>query len=174
MPADFHHGLLGPPVSKSQSHRLELCALVAARRGLSIAWVQDVILSAIGWENVTTTVEGRARFPVNVRYPRELRDDLEGLGRVLVSTPSGAQIPLSQVAAIRMVEGPSMIRHENGLLAGYVYVDTAESDIGGFVERAKEAARRVALKPGYSMEWSGQYENMLRVRERLKLVVPII
>ena len=144
-----------------------------ARRGLSVASVQDVILSAIGGENVTTTVEGRARFPVNVRYPRELRDDLDRLGRVLVSTPSGAQIPLSQVAAIRMVEGPSMIRNENGLLAGYVYVDTAESDIGGFVERAKEAARRVSLKPGYSMEWSGQYENMLRVRERLKLVVPI-
>jgi len=144
-----------------------------ARRGLSVASVQDVILSAIGGENVTTTVEGRARFPVNVRYPRELRDDLDRLGRVFVSTPSGAQIPLSQVAAIRMVEGPSMIRNENGLLAGYVYVDTAESDIGGFVERAKEAARRVTLKPGYSMEWSGQYENMLRVRERLKLVVPI-
>jgi Cu(I)/Ag(I) efflux system membrane protein CusA/SilA len=144
-----------------------------ARRGLSIAAVQDVILSAIGGENVTTTVEGRARFPVNVRYPRELRDDLDRLGRVLVATPSGAQIPLSQVATIRKVEGPSMIRNENGLLAGYVYVDTAESDLGGFVERAKEAARQVTLKPGYSIEWSGQYENMLRVRERLKVVVPI-
>ena len=144
-----------------------------ARRGLSIGGVQDVILSAIGGENVTTTVEGRARFPVNVRYPRELRDDLDRLGRVLVSTPSGAQVPLSQVATIRKVEGPSMIRNENGLLAGYVYVDTAESDIGGFVERAKEAVSRVAMKPGYSLEWSGQYENMLRVRERLKVVVPI-
>ncbi len=144
-----------------------------ARRGLSIASVQDVILSAIGGENVTTTIEGRARFPVNVRYPRELRDDLDRLGRVLVSTPSGAQIPLSQVAAIRKVFGPSMIRNENGLLAGYVYVDTAESDIGGFVERAKAAVSHVAMKPGYSIEWSGQYENMLRVRERLKVVVPI-
>jgi Cu(I)/Ag(I) efflux system membrane protein CusA/SilA len=144
-----------------------------ARRGLSIAAVQDVILSAIGGENVTTTVEGRARFPVNVRYPRELRDDLDRLGQVLVATPSGAQVPLSQVAALRMVEGPSMIRNENGLLAGYVYVDTAETDIGGFVERAKEAVTRVPMKPGYSIEWSGQYENMLRVRERLKIVVPI-
>ena len=144
-----------------------------ARRGLSVAAVQDVILSAIGGENVTTTIEGRARFPVNVRYPRELRDDLDRLGRVLVATPSGAQVPLSQVATIRKVEGPSMIRNENGLLAGYVYVDTAESDIGGFVERAKEAASHVPMKPGYSVEWSGQYENMLRVRERLKVVVPI-
>jgi copper/silver efflux system protein len=145
-----------------------------ARYGLSVSAVQDVIMSAVGGENVTTTVEGRARFPVNVRYPRELRDDLDALGRVLVMTPAGAQIPLSQVAAIRMVTGPSMIRNENGLLAGYVYVDTAVSDIGGFVERAKEAVSRgVTLKPGYSLEWSGQYENMLRVRERLKLVVPI-
>ena len=144
-----------------------------ARRGLSVASVQDVILSAIGGENVTTTIEGRARFPVNVRYPRELRDDLDRLGRVLVATPSGAQVPLSQVATIRKVEGPSMIRNENGLLAGYVYVDTAESDIGGFVERAKEAVSHVRMKPGYSVEWSGQYENMLRVRERLKVVVPI-
>ena len=144
-----------------------------ARRSLSVAAVQDVILSAIGGENVTTTVEGRARFPVNVRYPRELRDDLDRLGRVLVATPSGAQVPLSQVATIRKVEGPSMIRNENGLLAGYVYVDTAESDIGGFVERAKEAVKQVPMKPGYSVEWSGQYENMQRVRERLKVVVPI-
>ncbi|MGH7534259.1 MAG: efflux RND transporter permease subunit, partial [Gemmatimonadales bacterium] len=145
-----------------------------ARYGLSVARVQDVILSAVGGENVTTTIEGRARFPVNVRYPRELRDDLERLGRVLVMTPSGAQVPLSQVAELKTVLGPSMIRNENGLLAGYVYVDTADSDIGGFVERAKAAvAARVSLKPGYSLEWSGQYENMLRVRERLKVVVPL-
>jgi Cu(I)/Ag(I) efflux system membrane protein CusA/SilA len=144
-----------------------------ARYGLSVAQVQDVILSAVGGENVSTTVEGRARFPVNVRYPRELRDDLEALGRVLVMTPAGAHIPLAQLAEIRRVTGPSMIRNENGLLAGYVYVDTAESDIGGYVERAKEAvARELSLPTGYSLEWSGQYENMLRVRERLKLVVP--
>ena len=145
-----------------------------ARYGLSVATVQDVILSAVGGENVTTTIEGRARFPVNVRYPRELRDDLDRLGRVLVMTPAGAQIPLSQVADLRMTTGPSMIRNENGLLAGYVFVDTAESDIGGFVDRAKKAvARGLTLPSGYSLEWSGQYENMLRVRERLKLVVPV-
>ncbi len=145
-----------------------------ARYGLSVQAVQDVILSAVGGENVTTTVEGRARFPVNVRYPRELRDDLEGLGRVLVMTPSGAQVPLSQVADIRTATGPSMIRNENGLLVGYVFVDTAESDIGGYVERAKVAvARDLSLPSGYSLEWSGQYENMLRVRERLKVVLPL-
>jgi copper/silver efflux system protein len=145
-----------------------------ARYGLTVAQVQDAILSAVGGENVTTTIEGRARFPVNVRYPRELRDDLDRLGRVLVMTPSGAQVPLAQVAEIKMVTGPSMIRNENGLLAGYVYVDMQESDIGGYVERAKAAvAKGVSLAPGYSLEWSGQYENMLRVRERLKLVVPI-
>ena len=146
-----------------------------ARYGLSVAAVQDVILSAVGGENVTTTVEGRARFPVNVRYPRELRDDFERLGRVLVMTPGGAQVPLSQVATLKTSVGPAMIRNENGLLSGYVYVDTAESDIGGYVDRAKAAvAAGLTLPQGYSLEWSGQYENMLRVRERLKLVVPIV
>ncbi len=144
-----------------------------ARYGLSVAAVQDVIMSAVGGENVTTTIEGRARFPVNVRYPRELRDDLDRLGRVLVMTPSGAQIPLSQVAEVRTVVGPSMIRNENGLLAGYVFVDMTGSDVGGYVERAKQAVAGLTLPAGYSLEWSGQYENMLRVRERLKVVVPI-
>jgi len=145
-----------------------------ARYGLSVQEVQDVILSAVGGENVTTTVEGRARFPVNVRYPRELRDDLDALGRVLVMTPGGAQIPLSQVAGIRMVTGPSMIRNENGLLVGYVYVDIAGRDVGGYVEDAKgRVAQNVILPAGYAIEWSGQYENMLRVRERLRLVVPL-
>ncbi len=145
-----------------------------ARYGLTVAAVQDVIMSAVGGENVTTTIEGRARYPVNVRYPRDLRDDLEALGRVLVMTPSGAQIPLSQVSDVKMVVGPSMIRNENGLLAGYVYVDISGSDIGGYVDRAKAAVTAgLTVKAGYSLEWSGQYENMLRVRERLLVVVPI-
>ncbi len=145
-----------------------------ARYGLSVSAVQDVILSAVGGENVSTTIEGRARFPVNVRYPRGLREDLDRLGQVLVMTPAGAQIPLSQVTKIRTVTGPSMIRNENGLVAGYVFVDMNERDIGGYVERARAAvARGLTLPQGYSLEWSGQYENMLRVRERLKVVVPI-
>ncbi len=146
----------------------------SARYGLSVAEVQDTLLSAVGGENVTTTIEGRKRFPVNVRYPRELREDLEAVGRVLVRAPSGAQVPLAQLADVRKVVGPSMIRNENGFLAGYVYVDTAVSDVGGYVERGKQAVRgKVRLPPGYSLEWSGQYESLIRVRERLKLVVPL-
>ena len=108
-----------------------------ARYGITVAEAQDVIMSAVGGENVTTTIEGRARFPVNVRYPRELRDDLDTLGRVLVMTPSGAQVPVSQIAELRMTTGPSMIRNENGLLAGYVFVDMAGRDVGGYVDDAK-------------------------------------
>jgi Cu(I)/Ag(I) efflux system membrane protein CusA/SilA len=145
-----------------------------ARHGLSVQAVQDVIMSAVGGENVTTTVEGRARFPVNVRYPRELRDSVERLAEILVMTPSGAQVPLGQVAELRLTSGPSMIRNENGLLAGYVYVDVAGRDVGSYVDEAKElVARSVTLPAGYSLEWSGQYENMARVRERLKLVIPV-
>ena len=145
-----------------------------ARYGLTVEDAHMAIMAAVGGENVTTTIEGRARFPVNVRYPRELREDLTDLAGVLVRTPSGTQVPLGQLADLRTVQGPSMVRNENGLLSGYVYVDTGESDIGGFVERAKQAVTAsVALKPGYSLEWSGQYESMLRVRERLKLVLPI-
>jgi Cu(I)/Ag(I) efflux system membrane protein CusA/SilA len=145
-----------------------------ARHGLTVAAVQDVILSAVGGENVSTTVEGRARFPVSVRYPRELREDPDALGRVLVMTSSGAPVPLAQLADLRLRSGPAMIRNENGLLAGYVFVDMAGRDIGGYVDEAKRAvAAGLTLPPGCSLEWSGQYENMLRVRERLKVVVPL-
>jgi Cu(I)/Ag(I) efflux system membrane protein CusA/SilA len=145
-----------------------------ARYGLTIEQMQNVIASAIGGENIAATVEGRKRYPVNVRYPRELRDDLDALRRVLVMTPTGAQVPLAQVADIKLAQGPAMVRDENGFLAGYVYVDLAVSDVGGYVEAAKRAVEaELTMKPGYSLLWSGQYENMLRVRERLKLVVPI-
>lgn len=145
-----------------------------ARYGLSVADAQNVIMSAIGGENVTTALEDRARYPVNVRYARELRDNLERLSQVLVPTPGGAQIPIAQIAEIKRVPGPSMIRDENGMLAGYVFVDLATSDIGGYVERAKKLVQeKLRLPPGYSLVWSGQYENMLRVRERLKIVVPV-
>jgi len=145
-----------------------------ARYGLSVKEAEMVIMSAIGGEPVTTTIEGRERYTVNVRYPRELRDDLEKLKRVLVSTMSGAQIPLEQLADIHMSLGPAMIRDENGMLAGYVYVDIAGRDVGSYVTEAKKIAQKKLQVPtGYSLEWSGQYENMLRVRERLKLVIPI-
>ncbi|MDD5653538.1 MAG: CusA/CzcA family heavy metal efflux RND transporter [Candidatus Omnitrophica bacterium] len=145
-----------------------------ARYGLSVKDVEMVIMSAIGGEPITTTIEGRERYTVNVRYARELRDDLPGLRRVLVSTPSGAQVPLEQLAYIHLSLGPSMIRDENGMLSGYVYVDISGRDVGSFVREAKEiAAKELSLPAGYSLQWSGQYENMLRVRERLKLVIPI-
>jgi Cu(I)/Ag(I) efflux system membrane protein CusA/SilA len=145
-----------------------------ARYGLSVADAQNIIMSAIGGETVTTTIEGRARYSVNVRYPRELRDNLERLSQVLIPTPAGAQIPIAQIADIRRTTGPSMIRDENGMLAGYVFVDMSSSDIGGYVAKAKELVRqKLPLPQGYSLVWSGQYENMLRVRERLKIVIPI-
>jgi copper/silver efflux system protein len=145
-----------------------------ARYGLTVEQMQRVIGTAIGGENVTTTIEGRERYPVNVRYPRELRDEPERLARVLVATPAGAQVPLAQIADIQVVQGPAMLRDENGFLAGYVYVDVAGRDIGGYVAEAKEVVRKeLTLPAGYSLQWSGQYENMVRVRQRLKVVVPI-
>jgi len=145
-----------------------------ARYGLSVADAQMMITSAIGGEPVTTTVEGRERYTVNVRYGRELRDDLDQLKRVLVPTPAGQQIPLAEFADIKLVSGPAMIRNENGLLAGYVYVDMAGRDIGSYVSEAKQVvAKEVELPSGYALVWSGQYENMLRVRERLKIVLPL-
>ncbi|OGR84906.1 MAG: hypothetical protein A3J74_10060 [Elusimicrobia bacterium RIFCSPHIGHO2_02_FULL_57_9] len=145
-----------------------------ARYGLSVAEVQMVIMSAIGGENITTTIEGRERYSVNVRYSRELRDDVEKLKRVLVPTTAGQHIPLVQLADIRLVSGPAMIRNENGLLSGYVYVDVAGRDIGSYVTEAKrKVAKELTLPAGYAMVWSGQYENMIRVKERLKLVVPL-
>ncbi len=149
--------------------RLEL-----ARYGLSIQDAQEIIMSAIGGETVTTTIEGTERYSVNVRYARDFRDDIEKLQRVLVPTMSGAQIPLAQLADINVTLGPSMIRDENGMLAGYVYVDTADSDIGGFVTRAKNAIQqKLQLPAGYSLQWSGQFENMIRVKQRLKVIVPL-
>ncbi|MDF1555535.1 MAG: CusA/CzcA family heavy metal efflux RND transporter [Deferrisomatales bacterium] len=146
-----------------------------ARYGLSIEAAQRVVQSAVGGENVTTTVEGRERYPVNVRYMRDFRSDLGSLGRVLVPASGGArQIPLSQLAEIRVASGPGMIRDEDGLLTGYVYVDLADRDPASFIAAADELLREhVKLPPGYAMTWSGQYEAMARVRARLGVVVPI-
>jgi Cu(I)/Ag(I) efflux system membrane protein CusA/SilA len=145
-----------------------------ARYGLTIKEAQAVIMSAVGGEPITTTVEGRERYTVNVRYARELRDDLDKLRRVLVPVSSGAHVPLAELADIRQVTGPAMIRDENGLLSGYVYVDLAGRDVGGYVEEAKALVQKeLQLPTGYTLTWSGQYENMIRVRERLKLVIPI-
>ena len=148
-----------------------------ARHGLSIDDANMMVMTAVGGENQTTTVEGRERYGVNVRYARDFRDDLASLRRVLLPLPGGrGRIPMGEIADVRLVEGPSMIRDENGLLAGYVYVDfdVARTDIGGYVERAKEAVSGgVRLPAGYALTWSGQYENMIRVKERLKFILPL-
>ncbi len=145
-----------------------------ARYGLTVEDAQMIIQSAIGGENVSTTIEGRERYPINVRYARELRDDLPKLRQVLVPTPSGAQIPLGDIADIHRSEGPAMIRDENGQLAGYVYIDISGRDLGGYVEEARrKVAAEVHPPTGYSLVWSGQYENLARVKERLKVVLPL-
>ncbi|MDD5195960.1 MAG: efflux RND transporter permease subunit, partial [Candidatus Omnitrophica bacterium] len=145
-----------------------------ARYGLSIDEVEMVIMAAIGGENITTTIEGRERYSVNLRYPRELRDDLDKLKRVLIPTMSGAQVPLEQLADIKLNQGPAMIRDENGLLSGYVYVDIAGRDVGSYVTSAKKIiAEKIKLPTGYSLSWSGQYEYMQRVKDRLKIFVPL-
>jgi Cu(I)/Ag(I) efflux system membrane protein CusA/SilA len=145
-----------------------------ARYGLTIDDAESVLMSAVGGDQVSTTVEGRERYSVNVRYLRDYRSDVDALERVLVATPSGAQIPLGQIADIRMRTGPGMIRDENGRLSGYVYVDVSGRDIGSYVRDAKKAvADKVKVPSGYELVWSGQYEFMERVAQRLKLVVPI-
>jgi Cu(I)/Ag(I) efflux system membrane protein CusA/SilA len=147
-----------------------------ARYGLTIDDVQQTIMTAIGGENVSTTIEGRERYPINIRYPRELRDEMDKLGRVLVPTMNGSQVPLAQLATLRIAEGPAMIRDENGRLTGYVYidVDTARRDLGSFVDDAKRAvASQLRMPGGYTMQWSGQYEAMERVRQRMLVVVPL-
>jgi Cu(I)/Ag(I) efflux system membrane protein CusA/SilA len=145
-----------------------------ARYGLTVDDANDVLMSAVGGEQVTTTIEGRERYSVNVRYLRDYRSDMNALQRVLVSTPSGAQIPLRQIADISLKTGPGMIRDENGRLSGYVYVDVSGRDIGSYVTDAKKVvAEKVSVPAGYQLVWSGQYESMERVKERLKIVVPI-
>ncbi|MEO6237608.1 MAG: CusA/CzcA family heavy metal efflux RND transporter, partial [Vicinamibacterales bacterium] len=145
-----------------------------ARYGLTIQDVEMVIESAIGGANVTTTVEGRERYPVNIRYQRYYRSDINTLKRTLISTPGGAQIPIEQVATLSLSTGPTVIRTEQAQLLGYVYVDVAGRDIGGYVDDAKRVvARMVKLPEGYYLEWSGQYEYMMRAAARLKMVIPI-
>jgi Cu(I)/Ag(I) efflux system membrane protein CusA/SilA len=154
----------------------ELKREALGRYGLTVDDANAAIMSAVGGQEVTTTIEGRARYSVSVRYPRELREDLDRLARVLVSTMGGAQVPISQVATLKLTQGPAMIRDENGLLSGYVYVDfdTARRDVGSYVADAKATvAAKVVLPTGTTLQWSGQYESMIRVRERLKLVLPI-
>ncbi|WP_131762324.1 efflux RND transporter permease subunit [Legionella jamestowniensis] len=150
-------------------HRDEL-----ARYGLTIMDVNRIIESAVGGENIATTIEGRERYPVNVRYLRELRDDPDKINRILVKTPSGAEIPIAQLVTLTFRSGPAMVRDENAMLAGYVFIDISGRDIGSYVEELKQVVKaKVTLPPGYTLAWSGQYEFMQRVYERLKIFVPL-
>ncbi len=145
-----------------------------ARYGLTVADVETVIETAIGGRNISWTVEGQQRFPINVRYARDFRSDLPSLRRVLVPTPTGAQIPIGQLADIEFTTGPPMIRNENGTKAGFVFVDSAGTDLGSYVERAKKLiGEQVQLPPGYFLEWGGQFEYLLKAGETLKLIIPL-
>jgi len=145
-----------------------------ARHGLSVGDVQQVIMTALGGMNVTQTVEGLERYPINLRYPREMRDDLPALQRILVPTPHGAQVPLGQLTTARVHRGPPMIKSENARLSSWVYVDIRDIDVGTFVERAQRVvAEGLDLPPGYTVAWSGQYEYMQAARQRLLVVVPL-
>ena len=145
-----------------------------ARYGLSVMDVQEVIMAAVGGANVTQTIEGRQRYPVNVRYGRELRNDLDKLRRVLVATMAGIQVPLQELVDLRFVDGPDMIKSEAAQLVGYVYVDIADRDTGSYmVDAQKAVADGVKLPQGYRLEWSGSYEGMQRAAQRLTYVIPI-
>jgi Cu(I)/Ag(I) efflux system membrane protein CusA/SilA len=160
----------------------------AARYGLSIDDVQEVIQSAVGGMNLTTTIEGRGRFPVNLRYPREMRNDVETLKRVLIpvmsqtiqesASPMSAvkpmmQVPLGQIAEIKLVKGPTAIKSEEGLLASYVFVDFSGRDVGGYVDEAKAKVATLKIPEGYRLQWSGEYEYLVTTHERLKIVIPL-
>src|SRR5712671_5552093 len=147
----------------------------AARYGLTVADVQQAVTSGIGGEMVTENIEGRERYPVNVRYNRDFRDNVETLRRVLIATPSGAQIPIDEIAKISFSRGPAMIRDEDGALTGYVYIDLNTKDYGGFVTHASDLLKqRLALPPGFTYKWSGEYEFELRAKDRLQLILPIV
>ncbi|MGH7337003.1 MAG: efflux RND transporter permease subunit, partial [Myxococcota bacterium] len=144
------------------------------RYGLNVGDAQRIVETAIGGMEISQTVEGRERYSINVRYPRELRDDVEKLSRVVVATPTGAQVPLGQLGRIVERFGPPMILDENGSLAGYVYVDLEGRDTGGYVADAKRAVeRQLELPPGTFLSWTGQYEYLARMQQRMTLVVPL-
>ena len=147
----------------------------AARYGLTVADVQRAVTSGIGGENIAENVEGRERYPINVRYSRDFRDDVEQLRRVVIATPAGAQIPISEVAKVYFSRGPAMIRDEDGLLTGYVYLDLSTKDYGGFVNKADRLLHeRLKLPAGYTYKWSGEYEFEVRAKERLKIILPVV
>jgi Cu(I)/Ag(I) efflux system membrane protein CusA/SilA len=162
-------------VSQGFYINIEVNRAEAARYGLTVADVQQTVTSGIGGETVTENIEGRERYPVNVRYNRDFRDNVEELRRVLIATPAGAQIPISEVAKVSFSRGPSMIRDEDGALTGYVYIDLNTKDYGGFVASANNLFhQKLTLAPGYTYKWSGEYEFELRAKQRLQLILPVV
>jgi len=146
----------------------------AARLGLNINDIQDIVRTAVGGMNIAETVEGLERYPINIRYPHELRDSLEKIRLLPIVTPAGARIPLGDVATVNVTDGPPMIKSENARINGWIFVDTKGRDLGSYVSEAREhVSKTVNLPPGYSINWSGQYEYMLRAMERLTIVIPI-
>jgi Cu(I)/Ag(I) efflux system membrane protein CusA/SilA len=153
---------------------VDINRLEASRLGLNIKDVQEVVNTAVGGKNVTWTVEGLERYPINIRYPRHIRDSVENLKMLPVITPAGARVPLSQLAEIRIEDGPEMIKSENARLNGWIFVDTVGRDLGSYVEDAKQKiSEQITLPPGYSIAWSGQYEYLERAKERLSVIVPM-
>jgi len=147
----------------------------AARYGLSVADIQTAVSSGIGGQNIAENIEGRERYPINVRYERAFRDNIDQMRGVLIGTPSGAQIPLGQVARVSFAHGPAMIRDEDGKLTGYIYIDLKNSDYGGFVTQATKLLHdKVSLPSNYTFQWSGEYEFELRAKQRLKLILPVV
>ena len=162
-------------VTSGQYLNIDIDRVAAARYGIGVADIQQVIETAIGETTVTTTIEGRRRFPVRVRYAAEYRADPDALGQVLVASPRGSQIPLNELARIEHVRGPAMISSENGLLLATVLLNVQGRDVGGFVEEARaRVTKEVSLPAGYYMDWSGRWENQLHARQRLQLVLPIV
>ena len=162
-------------VSEGFYVNVEVNRAEAARYGLTVGDVQEAVASGIGGENIAENVEGRERYPINVRYNRDFRDNVEALRRVLISTPAGAEIPLAEVASISFSRGPAMIRDEDAALTGYVYLDLNTKDYGGFVSQADRLLReKLTLPAGYSFKWSGEYEFELRAKQRLKLILPVV
>jgi Cu(I)/Ag(I) efflux system membrane protein CusA/SilA len=162
-------------VTSGQYLNIEIDRGAAARYGIGVADIQQVIETAIGETTLTTTIEGRRRFPVRVRYAAEYRADPQMLGQVLVASPRGTQIPLSELARIGHVRGPAMISSENGLLLATVLLNVQGRDVGGFVEEARtRVAQKVSLPAGYYVDWSGRWENQEHARQRLQLVLPIV
>jgi Cu(I)/Ag(I) efflux system membrane protein CusA/SilA len=147
----------------------------AARYGLTVADIQTAVQSGIGGQNVAENIEGRERYPINVRYQRDFRDNVDQMRGVLIGTPSGAQIPLGQVARISFSNGPAMIRDEDGALTGYIYIDLSNTDYGGFVGKADKLLHgKLALPANYTFQWSGEYELELRAKQRLQLILPVV